>query len=181
MLYKNYQKYRLEIWACLSSWRYSIHFVRAEARWATREHNAPSSHGPLRLNLKCRLFHAKCLDTYDTIGLVLTFTRAHFPCHLYSLPLPIFVMSLLDTKRAYTLLGQEEGVAETKEQSKDTPPKVIHLKLSTSVLEELLASQRNGSSTQLKLPQGSDPVSNLKGKGNILLFHCLPPTSSCLH
>lgn len=66
-------------------------------------------------------------------------------------------MVLLDPRQGYIIRGtaaDEQGA--TSEQ--DSHPKVLHLKLSASVLEAIIASQGGQNAIRLTSPSGSDPV-----------------------
>jgi len=70
-------------------------------------------------------------------------------------------MSLLDPRRSYVLTGESGNSvgAKSQELTDEKPPEILHLKLSTSVLEEIIASQKNGASIQLRSLESGVPVS----------------------
>jgi hypothetical protein len=67
-------------------------------------------------------------------------------------------MVLLDPAQAYTLQGSAAHDELVEKEDKDQP-KILHLRLSASVLEAIIASQDGPNSVRLTLPNGRDPVS----------------------
>jgi hypothetical protein len=66
-------------------------------------------------------------------------------------------MVLLDPRQGYTIRGLADDDQETSAEQ-DIHPKVLHLKLSASILEAIVISQDGPNAARLTSPSGSDPV-----------------------
>jgi hypothetical protein len=72
-------------------------------------------------------------------------------------------MALLDPRRGYILNSGNEGHGDGEGQgataTSEKPPRVLHIKLSPSVLEEIVSCQKANGNVELKSLGGSEPVS----------------------
>ena len=83
---------------------------------------------------------------------------------------------LLDPKASYVLMGEGGRAAEEGNDlaGKDSPPPILHLKLSANVLEELMNGEEGA---ELSFKQGSDSVSVSVGETPARLLTSIPVIS----
>lgn len=74
-------------------------------------------------------------------------------------------MTLLDSEQAYVLVGGIENESKDKAEQDNgngDPPKVLHLKLSVSVLDAILRGQSGDTSVRITSLENADAVSVLR-------------------
>lgn len=82
---------------------------------------------------------------------------------------------LLDPKASYVLMGEGGRAAEDNDSpGKDSPPPILHLKLSANVLQELMNGEEGA---ELSFKQGSDSVSGFVGETPVPFFTSIPVIS----